>query len=97
MNHDRIEKTVVLKATLQRVWHAISDATSFGTWFGIEFDGPFAEGEWLSGRIVPTRVDPEVARLQEPYAGALVRILVERIEPMRRFSFRWHPYARLLH
>jgi activator of Hsp90 ATPase-like protein len=34
-----------------------------------------------------------VARLQEPHAGKPFDITVDRIEPMRLFSFRWHPYA----
>ncbi len=47
----------------------------------------------MVGRIAPTKVDPDVARLQEPYIGVTWRVKVERIEPMRLFSFRWHPYA----
>ncbi|HEY8087194.1 MAG TPA: SRPBCC family protein [Polyangiaceae bacterium] len=90
---DRIEKRVVLKAPVERVWGAISDASQFGSWFGVEFDGPFAAGARMTGRIVPTRVDPEVAKTQEPYAGAKFEVTVDRIEPMRLFSFRWHPFA----
>ena len=90
---DRIEKRVVLRAPLERVWGAISDASQFGSWFGVEFDGPFAAGASMTGRIVPTRVDPEVAKSQEPYAGAKFEVTVDRIEPMRLFSFRWHPFA----
>jgi uncharacterized protein YndB with AHSA1/START domain len=40
----RIEKTIVLKATLERVWRAISDSACFGMWFGVEIDGPFVAG-----------------------------------------------------
>jgi hypothetical protein len=47
----------------------------------------------MSGRIVPTKVDSEVAKLQEPHKGTLFQIFVELIEPMERFSFRWHPFA----
>lgn len=90
---DRIEKKVVLEATRERVWKAISDAREFGAWFGIEFDGPFKAGQRISGRIRPTKVDAEVAKLQEPWDGAACNVLVETVEPMRRFSFRWHPYA----
>jgi uncharacterized protein YndB with AHSA1/START domain len=93
MGPDRIEKKIILRATRERVWQAVSDSTRFGVWFGVEFDGPFVEGSWLSGRIVPTKVDPEVAKLQEPARGMQFSILVERIEPMERFSFRWHPFA----
>ena len=93
MNTDRIEKKIVLRASLERVWNAISDAKQFGSWFGVDFDGPFVEGAHLTGRIVPTRVDAEVAKLQEPHAGKRFEWTVDRIEPMHRFSFRWHPFA----
>jgi uncharacterized protein YndB with AHSA1/START domain len=90
---DRIEKTALLRAPHDRVWRAISDAKQFGTWFGVEFDGPFVAGARVTGRIVPTRVDAKVAQAQAPYAGLAFECTVERIEPMRLFSFRWHPFA----
>ena len=93
MNADRIEKKIVLRSTRERVWQAISDSARFGAWFGVEFAGPFVAGSWMNGKIVPTKVDPEVAKLQEPHTGATFRMYVEQIEPMKRFSFRWHPFA----
>lgn len=88
---DRIRKQARLNASRERVWQAISDSKQFGTWFGVELDDPFVAGTTVSGRIAPTRVDPVVARTQEPYAGMACDFLVERVEPMRLFSFRWHP------
>lgn len=95
MNHvpDRIEKQVVLRAPRERVWRAISEAKRFGSWFGVELDGEFAAGTRLTGRIAPTKVDPEVAKLQQPYVGFPFDFHIERIEPMSLFSFRWHPSA----
>ncbi len=90
---DRIEKQVVLKAPLARVWRAIADAREFGSWFGVAFDGAFAPGARLVGRIVPTTVDAEVAASQRPYEGRSFEIAVEHVDPMRRLSFRWHPFA----
>lgn len=90
---DRIEKQVLLRASRERVWRAISDSRQFGTWFGIEFAGDFVPGEILKGRIVPTKVDAEVAKSQEAFAGVEFIVLVERVEPMRHLSFRWHPYV----
>jgi len=90
---DRIEKQVLLKAPRDRVWRAVSHADEFGIWFGVEFDGPFVSGRHLTGRIRPTQVDPEVARLQEPHSGKPFQIDVAGIEPMDRFAFRWHPFA----
>lgn len=89
---DRIEKKVLLSASRERVWRAITEAEQFGTWFGVEFEGGFVAGRPLKGRMVPTKVDQEVARSQEAYAGIEFDIFVDRIEPMRLFSFRWHPY-----
>ena len=90
---DRIEKSVLLRAPLARVWAAVSDAREFGSWFGVAFDGAFVEGEWITGAIVPTTADAEVAKLQEPHRGKRFEFLVERMEPMRRIAFRWHPFA----
>jgi uncharacterized protein YndB with AHSA1/START domain len=90
---DRIEKRIMLNAPRTRVWKAVAEAEQFGTWFGVKFDGPFEAGKPLSGVMVGTKVDPEVAKAQQPYAGKPFDIVVERIEPERLFSFRWHPYA----
>ena len=93
MRTDRIEKKVLLRATRERTWQAISDAGQFGSWFGVAFDGPFAQGTTLTGRIVPTTVDANVAALQAPHAGKRFELRVECIEPMNRITFRWHPFA----
>lgn len=93
MNTDRIEKKVLLNAPRERVWRAISEAEQFGRWFGVDFDGPFVAGQALTGRIVPTQVDAEVAKLQEAHAGKPFAFVIDAIEPMHRFAFRWHPFA----
>jgi uncharacterized protein YndB with AHSA1/START domain len=90
---DRIEKKITLRAPVSRVWRAVSDAREFGAWFGVEFDGPFVAGKPAKGRITPTQADPEVAKLQEPHAGKAFDFTVDRIEPERLISFRWHPFA----
>ena len=82
MSTDRIEKRVVLRAPRARVWRAISDAKEFGTWFRITLDGAFAEGKTVRGRVAI----PGHEHLK-------VEMQVERIEPERYFSYRWHPYA----
>ncbi|HYO54712.1 SRPBCC family protein [Archangium sp.] len=90
---DRIEKKITLRAPVSRVWRAVSDAREFGAWFGVKFDGPFVAGARMTGRITPTQADPEVAKLQEPHAGKAFDFTVDRMEPERLFSFRWHPFA----
>ena len=78
---DRIEKRVVLRAARARVWRAISDAKEFGTWFRMNLDGAFAEGGTVRANVtIPG------------YEHLKVEMRVERMEPERYFSYRWHPY-----
>ncbi len=93
MNTDQIEKRTVLRAARDRVWEAVSDSKRFGTWFGVEIDGPFVAGKPVTARMVPTKVDAEVAKMQEPYRGMPFEFYIDRIEPKTVFSFRWHPFA----
>jgi uncharacterized protein YndB with AHSA1/START domain len=93
MSDDRIEKTIVLRAPRDRVWRALTDSSEFGSWFGMKLNGPFGPGARVRGVIVPTTVDESVAAAQKDYEGFPVEIIVERVEPQRLFSFRWHPYS----
>jgi uncharacterized protein YndB with AHSA1/START domain len=90
---DRIEKKVLLHATRSRVWSAIADAKQFGTWFGMKVEGSFVAGARLKATIVPTQVDPEIAEKQKGHEGTPFDLMIERVEPERLLSFRWHPYA----
>lgn len=93
MSTDRIEKSVLLNAPLDRVWSAISDSDAFGQWFGARFDGPFVEGAAVRGVITPTTVDEQVAKAQEPHKGMADTWEIVAVEPRRRLAFRWHPFA----
>ena len=79
---DRIEKTVILKAPRARVWRAIADAKQFGEWFRVRLDGEFAAGATIRGNIT-----------YPGYEHLTMEVVVERIEPERFFSYRWHPHA----
>lgn len=63
----------------------------FGTWFGMKFDGPFTPGARVRATVVGTTVDAEVAKAQKQYEGIVFEITIDRMEPERLFSFRWHP------
>src|SRR5947209_16750426 len=77
---DRIEKSVTLRAPRERVWQALADAGKFGEWFGVEMAGPFAPGARVTGRIK-----------HEGYEHVPFEITIERMEPGRLLSWRWHP------
>ena len=80
---DRIERKILLKAPRTQVWRALANAEAFGQWFGVELSGKrFVAGERTQGQITYTG-----------YEHLVWDVLVERVEPERVFSFRWHPYA----
>ena len=79
---DRIEKSILLRAPRARVWRALTDATEFGAWFRVALEGPFREGATIRGRIT-----------HPGYEHVTMEMTVERIDPERLFSYRWHPYA----
>lgn len=93
MSADHIEKQILLRAPRSRVWRAITNASEFGSWFGMKLDGGFVAGAPIRGTISPTTVNDEVATMQKPYEGTAVELYIEQIEPEKLFSFRWHPYA----
>jgi uncharacterized protein YndB with AHSA1/START domain len=79
---DRIERHIQLAAPVSRVWRALTDATEFGQWFRVRFDGPFVAGATLHAHVT-----------KAGYEHVTLEVRVERIEPERLFSYRWHPYA----
>jgi uncharacterized protein YndB with AHSA1/START domain len=82
MGTDRIEKTVVLRAPRSRVWRAIADAEEFGTWFGVKLQGRFTPGARVQGQVtIPG------------YEHVTMDVTIERVDPERLFSWRWHPAA----
>jgi uncharacterized protein YndB with AHSA1/START domain len=79
---DRIEKEIVLRAPRSRVWRALSDAAEFGAWFRVKLAQPFRPGAHITGQV-----------LHPGYEHLTWQMTVERMEPERLFSFRWHPGA----
>jgi uncharacterized protein YndB with AHSA1/START domain len=90
---DRIEKRILLRAPIRRVWRALADPVEFGSWFGMKFDGPFAPGTAVRGVIVGTTANAEVAKMQKPHEGLPFDITIERMDPEQLFSFHWHPHV----
>jgi uncharacterized protein YndB with AHSA1/START domain len=78
---DRIEKNLVINAPRSRVWRAIADPKEFGTWFRVNLEGGFAEGQTTRGQIT-----------HPGYEHVTIDMQVERIDAERYFAYRWHPY-----
>ena len=80
---DRIERQILLKAPRSRVWRAISNAEEFGDWFCVDFKGKtFVPGQAVQGNIT-----------YPGYEHLVCEMVIERMEPERLLSWRWHPAA----
>jgi uncharacterized protein YndB with AHSA1/START domain len=80
---DCIQREILLKVPLARVWRALADAGEFGDWFGVALKGKtFAAGHSVQGQIT-----------YPGYEHLVFEVLIEQMEPERLLSFRWHPYA----
>jgi len=82
MSTDRIQKSIVLRAPRARVWRAIASAEEFGAWFRVKLEGAFAPGATVRGHIT-----------YPGYEHLLMELQIERMEPERLLSYRWHPHA----
>lgn len=76
-----IQKTLILKAPQEKVWHALTDHEAFGAWFRVSIDRPFAPGERSTGRL-------RVPGFEHVKWDATVR----EMRPQDLFSYTWHPY-----
>jgi len=79
---DRIEKEIVLKAPIARVWKALTDYREFGEWFRVKLEGPFVPGHVAQGHM-----------LFPGFEHVVFQVTVQKMEPERLFSYTWHPAA----
>ena len=80
---DRIERQILLKAPRSRVWRALSNAEEFGNWFGVALKGKtFVAGRRTQGQVT-----------YPGYEQLVFDVEIERMEPERLLSWRWHPAA----
>ena len=79
---NRIEKSIVLNARIEKVWRALTNHEEFGAWFRVKLDGPFVPGEISRGHIT-----------HPGYEHLKWEAKVQRMDAPRHFSFTWHPYA----
>lgn len=79
---DRIEKTVDLRAPIERVWRALTDHEEFGAWFRVKLEGPFVLGQTARGKVT-----------YPGYEHMVWEAKVVNLEAPHRFAFTWHPYG----
>jgi uncharacterized protein YndB with AHSA1/START domain len=71
-----IDRTLTLKASLDKAWDAVATPEGFAGWFTCR-----VEGEWTQGNAV---------KLHWP-SGSVTEIRLDRIEPKSVFAYKWHP------
>ena len=78
---ERIEKTIEMKAPVERVWEALTDHAQFGQWFQVKIDAPFVVGEASTGWMT-----------YPGFEDVRWRATVREMERPRRFAYTWpHP------
>ena len=76
---DRIEKRIELRAPVSRVWRALTDYKEFGEWFRVNLESPFVPEQPTEGHIT-----------HPGYEHLVMRVVVQKMEHERLFSFLWH-------
>lgn len=79
---DRVEKSIELRAPIDRVWRALTDPAEFGEWFRVKLEGAFVVGELTRGKVT-----------YPGYEDLNFEARTARMDKPRLFSFTWHPYA----
>ena len=82
MGFSCIEKEIVLKAPVSRVWKALTDMEEFGAWFMVNLKSGFIVGQHAVGNIT-----------YPGYEYVMFDVEVVGMDPESAFSWRWHPYA----
>jgi len=83
LDTDRVERSILINASRERVWRALTNAEEFGAWFGADLSGQaFKPGERARGKFS-----------HEEFPDSYFDAVVERIEPQDMMSFYWHPFA----
>ena len=79
---NKIETQIELKASVARVWKALTDSRQFGEWFGVKFKNQFELGKEAVGSITTPG-----------YEHLPWKAMITKIEHERLFAFTWHPYG----
>lgn len=83
LDTDRIERSIHVNASRERVWRALTSAEEFGAWFGADLSGQsFVPGQRVRGPMT-------IPGCEHLFFDAVT----VSIEPQVRMSLHWHPYS----
>ena len=75
---DFIKRTIIIKAPIGKVWHAISDYEEFGTWFRAKVHTPFKPGAVVACNS-----------LYPGHEHLSWEMTITEMVPLDRISFTW--------
>jgi uncharacterized protein YndB with AHSA1/START domain len=82
---DRIDRTIELAASPDRVWRALTTPSEISAWFRVAIEGPLTPG----AEVWMTVTGPK----DSTGVGKRFRVRVVEMEPPRRFAWEWYPGA----
>ena len=76
----RIDRTIEIKASPERVWRALTNAAELSAWFQVTIEGEVAAGNevWMTS-------------VHEGHHGQRFRVRFVELAPPERFVWQWHP------
>ena len=79
---DRIDRTIEVDASQDRVWHALTTAEDLAAWFRVTVEGEIAPGAdvWMTSQY-------------PGHEGTRFLVHIVEMTPPRRFAWEWHPGA----
>ncbi|HXW05193.1 MAG TPA: SRPBCC domain-containing protein, partial [Vicinamibacterales bacterium] len=77
---NRIDRSIDIEASPDRVWRALTDPGELSTWFKVIIEGELIEG----GEVWMTSVHPE-------HHGVRFSVRIVEMRPPSRLVWAWHP------
>ena len=76
----RIDKSIDIAASPERVWQALTSAPELSAWFQVTIEGEIAPGNeiWMTST-------------HAGYVGQRFSVRIVEMTPPRRFAWDWHP------
>lgn len=79
-SENAIEREISIEASISKVWEALTNAKSFGQWFGVNLKSEFIAGKTTYGRNTAKGFEMDV------------EFHIKKIKPQSYFSYAWTPY-----
>lgn len=76
----RIDRTIEIAASPERVWRALTDAAELSAWFQVRIEGSISPG----AEVWMTSTHPQ-------HAGQRFPVRIVELTPHRRIVWQWHP------